>query len=213
MQRSTRSLIRVAGGLVLAAVMTACGGTAASSQPASVAPSAPPTAAASASPSDALPSPSPSLSQAIATPDAASSLVEMLPADLGGVATQKLEVLGSDTSMFDASTAIIFESILTILQAKGNDMAIGIASTSGASIVAIRVSGESAKDVGEAMISSRALNATTTKEELDIAGKHVIKVTTTTTRVPFYVYAAGDVSFTIAASDETLVAEALSKLP
>jgi hypothetical protein len=137
----------------------------------------------------------------------------MLPAGLGGVATQKLEVLGSDTSMFDASTAIIFESILTILQAKGDDMTIGIASASGASIVAIRVKGASAAEVGEAMIAGRTLNATTTKDEVDLGGKHVIKVTTTTATVPFYVYGVSDVSFTIAGSNETIVAEALSKLP
>jgi hypothetical protein len=63
------------------------------------------------------------------------------------------------------------------------------------------------------MIAGRALNATTTKDELDLGGKHVIKVTTTTAPVPFYVYGTGDVSFTVTAADETIVAEALSKLP
>ncbi len=217
MPQAIRGATRLGAVLVLAAAVVACG-PAASSQPGSPAggsgpASAPASPAATDAPSGATPGPTPSLSLAIPSLDADTPLVDVLPAQLGGAETHKISVVGSDLSAFDGSTAMIFESILTILGATGADMTVGIASTDNASIVAIRVKGKSADDVGKAMIEGRALNATTTKEDLDLGGKQVAKITTTTTRVPFYVYASGDVSFTIAATDETTVAEALSKLP
>lgn len=214
MRESNRTAVRIGGGLVLAAAIVACGGPAVASQPASAAASATPqVATASAAATATEPAPTPSLTLAIPSPDAGSPLVDLLPAELGGTATQKLGVIGSDVSMFDAATATIFDGMLTLLDADGADMAIGIASNSRASIVAIRVKGKSAQEVGNAMIVGRALNATTTKDQVDLGGKHVTKVTTTTTKVPFYVYAKDDISFTVAGTDETIVAEALSKLP
>lgn len=217
MRKTTRSAVRVGLGLFLAAAIAACGNQAATGQPTTTGTSprpAPrtafPTPADASSPS---PQATPSLSQSLPAPDGRSPLVDLLPTSLGGTATQKLELLGSDTSMFDASSAMIFESILTLLGVQGADMQIGIASTTGASIVALRVRAKGAKAVGDAMIAGRALNATTTKEAVDLGGKHAIKVTTTTATVPFYVYAHDDVSFTVAGTDAVAVAEALSKLP
>ena len=108
---------------------------------------------------------------------------------------------------------MVFGSLQNVLGSAASDMTIGTASNSRASIIAIRVEGKSAQEVGDAMIAGRTLNATTTKDELDLGGKHVVKVTTTIAPLPFYMYGTGDVSFTIAAADETIVAEALSKLP
>src|SRR4029079_7191611 len=96
---------------------------------------------------------------------------------------------------------------------KSADMTIGTATNEKATIVAVRVAGKSAQQVGEAMMSARPLNATTTKDELDLAGKHVVKVTTTIAPLPFYIYGAGDVSFTIAGADESIVAWVLAKRP
>lgn len=212
MPESSRAAMRIGSVLVLAAAIVACGGPAASAQPDSpTGTPAPASAPASASPS--APEPTPSLSLAIPSLDADTPLVDIMPAQLAGAETHMISVVGSDLSAFDASTAIIFESILTILGATGADMTVGIASTDDASIVAIRVKGKPAADVGKAMIEGRTLNATTTNEDVNLGGKQVAKITTTTTRVPFYVYASGNVSFTIAATEESTVAEALSKLP
>jgi hypothetical protein len=63
------------------------------------------------------------------------------------------------------------------------------------------------------MVAARTLNATTTKDEIDLGGKRVVKITTTIAPLPFYVYGTQDASFTIAGADESIVAEALSKLP
>lgn len=213
MPESVGTAMRIGAVLVLTAAIVACGGPAASSQPASDGGSPAPASAASDAPSGATPEPTPSLSLAIPSLDANTPLVDIMPAQLAGAETHMISVVGSDLSAFDGSTAMIFESILTILGATGADMTVGIASTDDASIVAIRVKGKPAADVGKAMIDGRALNATTTKEDVELGGKQVAKITTTTTRVPFYVYASGDVSFTIAATDEATVAEALSKLP
>jgi hypothetical protein len=108
---------------------------------------------------------------------------------------------------------MIFDGIVEQLGAKSADLTIGTASNGKASVIAIRVAGKSAQQIGDAMIAGRTLNATTTKDELDLAGKHVVKVTTTIAPLPFYIYGADDVSFTIAGADESIVAEALSKLP
>lgn len=140
-------------------------------------------------------------------------LVDVLPTELGGVATQKLSFVGSDLGTIDPSASMIFEGIITALGADGADMTIGVASTAAASVIAIRVAGKTAAEIGDAMIGIRTLNATTTKDELDLGGKRVVKVTTTIAPLPFYVYGTGDVSFTVAGADESIVAEALSKLP
>jgi hypothetical protein len=140
-------------------------------------------------------------------------LIDLLPGELGGVPLQKLALDGSDLSSLDAASAIVFEQVVTVLGAESADMTIGVANGSTASVIAIRVTGATAAQIGEAMIAGRTLNATTTREDLTLAGKPVTKITTTTSSVPFYVHGAGDVSFTIAATDETIVAEALSKLP
>jgi hypothetical protein len=140
-------------------------------------------------------------------------LVDVLPAEIGGEATLKVALVGSDLSALDPSAAMVFGSLLNVLGSPDGDMTIGLASNSKASVIAVRVVGKSAQDVGEAMIVGRALNATTTREDLDLGGKQVVKVTTTTATVPFYVYGTSDVSLTVAGVDETIVAEALSKLP
>jgi hypothetical protein len=140
-------------------------------------------------------------------------LVDVLPAELGGSATQKVSLVGNDLGALDASSSMIFNSVLNLLKVGGADMTIGAATNSKASVIAIRAKGASAQQVGDAMVAARTLNATTTKDELDLGGKHVLKVTTTIAPLPFYVYGTGDVSFTVAAADETIAAEALSKLP
>ena len=157
--------------------------------------------------------PTSSASGAAPSLDAGTPLVDLLPAELGGTATTKFSFIGSDLSALEPSAAMIFDGIIQRLGAKGADMTIGTASNGKASVIAIRVAGKSGQEIGDAMIAGRTLNATTTKDELDLAGKHVVKVTTTISPLPFYIYGAGDVSFTIAGADESIVAEALSKLP
>lgn len=210
--------MRLGAGFVLAAVIAACGGIAASSQPAtSAAAIIPPASTASTTPTDAAPSTAisapPAASVVVPSLGADTPLVDLLPDELGGTATQKVALVGSDLSAIDSSAAMVFGSLQNVLGTADSDMTIGAASNAKASVIAIRVKGKSAQLIGDAMIAGRALNATTTKDELDLGGKHVVKVTTTTAQVPFYVYGVGDVSFTISAVDETIVAEALSKLP
>jgi hypothetical protein len=198
--------------LVGAVILAGCGGgpmptTAAGSPPAAVATGEAPTSGPTSGPTTGTTEgPAPTLT-------ATTALVDVLPDSLGGTQTEKHALVGSDLAALDPSSATIFEQILQITGKPGADMTIGIAATAGASVVAIRIVGVSAQAIGEAMIAGRVLNATTTKDEIDLGGKHVTRVTTTTSPVPFYVYSAQDVSFTVAANDETVVAEALSKLP
>jgi hypothetical protein len=218
-----RAAVRLAGFVVLAAAIAACGGAAPSSQPATeTSNAATPTpsaagsgAAESSPPSEATPPPEATPAESVAVPSLAADtpLVDLLPDEIGGEATQKVALVGSDLSALDPSAAMVFGSLLNVLGSPDGDMTIGLASNSRASVIAIRVVGKSALDVGEAMIVGRALNATTTREDLNLGGKPVVKVTTTTATVPFYVYGTGDVSFTVAGVDEAIVAEALSKLP
>ena len=214
--------LRAASGLLLIAAIGAiagCGPSAASvAAPASAAtlapatePSAAPTEAASATAS-AIPE-SPPASVVVPSLGADTALIDVLPAELGGAPTQTVALAGTDLSALEPSAAMVFDSLLNALDSKGEDLTAAAALNGRASIIAVRVADKSAQEVGEAMIAGRALNATTTEDELDLGGKHVIKVTTTTAPVPFYVYATGDVSFTVSAADETIVAEALSKLP
>src|SRR6185503_214757 len=118
--------------------------------------------------------------------------------------TTKFSFVGSNLSALEPSAAMIFDGIVEQLGAKSADLTIGTASNGKASVIAIRVAGKSAQQIGDAMIAGRTLHATTTKDELDLAGKHVVKVTTTIAPLPFYIYGADDVSFTIAGADESI---------
>lgn len=213
----TRALLRLGSVLVLAATISACSAAAVSNPPGSADASAAATPIASAADTGGAvsipPESSPSVSVVVPSLGADTPLVDLLPTELGGEATQKLAFVGDDLTSLDGSTAMVFGSLLNVIGSDGADMTIGVASNSKASVVAIRVKGKSAKEVGDAMIAGRTLNATTTKEDLSLGGKQVIKVTTTIATLPFYVYGTADVSFTVAAADETIVAEALSKLP
>ena len=69
----------------------------------------------------------------------------------------------------------------------------------------IRVQGKSAEEIGDGHESSgrRAERRRPTKDETSsIGGKPVVKVTSTSSTLPFYVFGTGDVSFTIAVADE-----------
>ena len=214
MPDTTRALKRLGSGLLLVASLAACASSATSSGPGAAGTSAAPSAAQTGSARPlATPEATPAASVAAASLVASTQLVDVLPAELGGTATQKFAFVGSDLSKLDASSAMVFQSVLGVLGADGADMTIGTASNGKASVIAIRVKGTSAQQIGDAMIAGRTLNATTTKDQLTLGGKPVVKVTTTIAPVPFYVYGTGDVSFTIAGADETIVAEALSKLP
>ncbi len=218
MTRSTYALLRFGGVLVLAATISACGGAAASNPPASADATAAATPVASPAETGATESigpPETAAAASVVVPTLAANtpLIDVLPAEIGGEAMTKDALVASDLSALDPSAAMVFGSLLNVLGSPDSDMTIGLAGNSKSSVIAVRVAGKTAAEVGEAMIAGRALNATTTREDLDLGGKRVIKVTTTTATVPFYVYGASDVSFTVAAVDETLVAEAFSKLP
>jgi hypothetical protein len=210
------STLRATTILVLAAVIAGCGGGAATTQAPSAAP--PASTEASAAPSgsalsSAIPEATPAPSLVVPSLTAETPLVDILPAELGGEATQTFAFVGDDLSAIGASAAMIFGSVTSILKVDAADMTIGTASNSRASIIAIRVAGKSAQEVTDAMVAARTLNATTTKDEIDLGGKRVVKITTTIAPLPFYVYGTQDASFTIAGADESIVAEALSKLP
>jgi hypothetical protein len=215
MPNTTNPFVRLGSTLILVAAVAACSSPAAASRPPSAGPaSTAPSAAAQPSegPSNA-PEASPAASVVVPSLGADTALVDILPADLGGEATQKHAFVGSDLSALDSSASMIFVSVGQLLKAADADMTIGVATNSKASVIAIRVKGKSAQEITDAMVAARTLNATTTKDELDLGGKHILKVTTTISTLPFYVYGSGDVSFTVAGADETIVAEALSKLP
>jgi hypothetical protein len=208
-----------ASGLLLVAVITGCGAPAASGAVATSAASVPAaTSEASARPSEtagtsAIPDATPTPPVVVPSLSADTPLIDVLPAELGGVPTQKVALVGSDLSAIDASAAMVFGSLLNVLGANDADLTAGVAANATSSVIAIRVAGKSAEEIGEAMIAGRALNTTPTREELSLGGKPVTKVTVSTSPLPFYLYGTGDVSFTVAGADETNVAEALSKLP
>ncbi len=217
MTEPIRSLKRFGGAFILATTIASCGGAASSNLPASADAPVEATPAASAPATDGAesvaPSEAPAASVVRPSLGADTPLVNVLPAEIGGEPTQRNALSGTDLSAIQPEAAMVFGSLLNVLGSPDADMTIGLASNSKSSVIAVRVKDKTAAEVGEAMIAGRTLNATTTKEDLELGGKQVIKVVTSTATVPFYVYSAGDVSFTVAAADETLVAEALSKLP
>ena len=207
------STLRAATGLVLVAMIAACGGGPAASGGPAKAPATTEASADATGGASPIAEATPGPSVVVPSLTADTPLVDILPKELGGEATQTYAFVGNDLSAIDSSAAMIFGSITSILKVDDADMTIGTAANSRASVIAIRIAGKSAQEITDAMVAARTLNATTTKDELDLGGKHVLKVTTTIAPLPFYVYAIQDVSFTIAGADESVVAEALSKLP
>jgi hypothetical protein len=206
-------------GLLIVAAIAGCGAPAASGVAATSAASIPAaTSEASVAPSEtagasAIPEATPTPPVVVPSLAADTPLIDVLPAELGGAPTQKLALVGSDLSAIDPSAAMVFGSLLNVLGVDDADLTAGVAANATSSVIAIRVAGKSAEEIGEAMIAGRALNTTPTQEGLSLGGKPVTKVTVSTSPLPFYLYGTGDVSFTIAGADETIVAEALSKLP
>jgi hypothetical protein len=205
--------------LLLVAVITGCGAPGAPGSAATSAASVPAaTSEASVAPSEAagasaIPEATPTPPVVVPSLAADTPLIDVLPAEVDGAPTQKVALVGSDLSALDPAAAMVFGSLLNVLGAKDADLTAGAAANATSSVIAIRVAGKSAEEIGEAMIAGRALNTTPTREELSLGGKPVTKVTVSTSPLPFYLYATGDVSFTVAGADETVVAEALSKLP
>ncbi len=206
---------RAVAALVLAATVAACGpaAPAATTQVSAEAPTPAPSAPASAPEASPTTATTPAGSFAVPSLGVTTPLKDILPAELGGSPTQVIAIDGTDMSALDPSAAMIFVSVLAQLESEGKNMTAAAAVNGKASIIAIRVVGKTAQQINDAMIAGRTLNATTTKDELDISGKHVLKVTTTIAPLPFYMYGSGDVSFTVAGADESIVAEAFSKLP
>jgi hypothetical protein len=200
--------------LALAVLVAACGGSPAASftvpsaAPRIATPSMSASAQASAIPGVATPSTSGGPAASLDT-----TMVDLLPAELGGAATQKLAIEGDHLSSLNSSAAMIFISVLAQLGADAGNMTAAAVTNTKASIIAIRVAGKTAQQISDAMKVGRTLNAATTETGLDLGGKHVVKITTSTAPVPFYLYGSGDISFTVAATDESIVAEAFSKLP
>jgi hypothetical protein len=215
MPNLTRGWLRVGSGLIMASALAACAGSTSSVPPASAGvPSVTPSTAPSVAATDDPPATAtPGASVTVPSLGAGTALVDVLPKSIGGEATQTLSFVGSDLSSLDPSAAMIFDGLIGIIGKPGSDMTIGVATNAKSSVIAIRVAGTSAQAISDAMVATRTLNATTTKEEVELGGKQVLKVTTTIAPFPFYVYTTGDVSFTVAAADETIAAEALSKLP
>lgn len=211
----TRFTLRAVAGLVLAATLAACGpaAPAPTALPSAEAPSQLPSATSSAAQASPTSKATPAGSAAVPSPGATNALTKLLPAELGGAATQRLAISGSDMGALDPAAAMIFISVLAQLGAEGKDMTAAAALNGRGSILAIQVAGKTAQEVNDAMIAGRTLNATTTKDELDISGKHVLKVTTSIAPIPFYMYASENVSFTVAGADDSVVTEAFSKLP
>lgn len=210
MRRSTTASAGLLVVMALGAALAACGGaspTGASGTPASTPGGAGPTGPGTAT---SPPAQSPA---AIPTLAADTPLADLLPATLDGGPMQRFAVNGDDLSQLDSEAAMIFGGIQNVLGKPASDMHIGIATGPTASVIALRVAGTSAQEISDAMIGVRVLNATTNRDELDVDGRQVVKIVTTTATTPFYVYAAGDVSFTIAATSEAIALEAIRQLP
>jgi hypothetical protein len=210
---SARPAFHAPAALVIVLLVAGCGGAPVSSL--TVPSAAPPTPTLSA-PASAPATASAAAATASASGPAASvdtTLVDLLPDELGGDATQKLAIEGDHLTTLDSSAAMIFISVLAQLGADAGDMKAAAATNTKASIIAIRVAGKGAQQISDAMKLGRTLNAATSETPLDLGGKHVVKITTSSAPVPFYLYGSGDISFTVAATDESIVAEAFSKLP
>jgi len=228
----TRSARRAAGAITIAAfLLAACGASATpapSSAPASEPPpssaatraapataSAPATAAtpATAAPSatDAAAEPIPSTA-AEATPAAAlgnGPLEDLLPSTFAGATLQKLSFAGSD-AVTDETAALLAKygkspADVTAATAFGEGDVV---------FVATRVAGLGEDAMREMMAVTGAQGETKVEtEQVDLAGRSILKTTAEGSAGHAYFYVRGDTTFGVVAPSDDVAAKALAVLP
>ncbi len=154
----------------------------------------------------------PGLSFTIPSEDKA--LEALLPDQIGGQPTQKLSMTGATFLGDGGSSTNDFTTILTRLGKSPADLSVAGASTDALQVFAFRVKGVDANQLFQAFVQLASSAQGDVVSDANIGGKAVKKVVTVDGAVS-YIYASGDVLFTVDVSSDTdpaLLTEAFSKL-
>ena len=198
----TRPFAVLAGVAVLVA---ACGGTAATGGPGATGASA--TQSTATQPAGAATAPGMSFD----LPNEDAELEALLPDDIGGEPVQKLSMGG--TSFLGSGGGEEFTQILTQFGKTPADMSVALGGNGQVQLAAFQVRGVDAGQLFQAFISTVGASDGGVVSDATVAGKSVKKLVSAEGEVS-YIYASGDVLFTVVAGDspQALVDETFSKL-
>lgn len=208
------SINRLPRPLALAAaaafVVTACGGSAATTAPATVAP-------ATGGPTVTIPPSSvdPGFSFAIPSGfNADTDLEGILPDEIGGVALTKLSMTG-DQFLGDGSAEDMEETLAALDKSPG-DLSVAFGGNATVVLIAFRVKGVDANTIYQAVVASQEAEDVTNIADVTIGGKPAKKLVDST-ETTTYLYLTGDAVVTVTGAgtvlDDATLNEIFSKLP
>ncbi len=158
-----------------------------------------------------LPEPTPAPTPDISTPEG--YLTSLLPATVGGEAL-KVQVYPATAAM-SAANLKPFGSVLKDQGKTVDDLWIGLAAPSGASITGFRVAGGEAAPLEDVVLKflkdSGQVDSKAKPEPVDIAGKTVGRVKTSTNDA--YLYPKDEVLWIVTSPDEATLTEIFTALP
>jgi hypothetical protein len=207
--------IRLASPLALGAaaafLVTACGGTTATSAPTGGAPATAPAATDGAVATTPPASVVPGFS--VELPNQDKDLEALLPDEIGGQALTKLSMTGD--SFLGSPGSEDMQATLTALGKTPADLSVGFASNQSVVILAFRVKGVEAGKIFEAVLAASEDADTANITDVTVNGKAAKKLIDSTDTTS-YLYLTGDTMITVTAigtlADATLN-EIFSKLP
>jgi hypothetical protein len=147
-------------------------------------------------------------------PNEDKDLEALLPDQIGGKPVQKLSMAGTSFLVGGGSSSDDFTKILTQFGKSPADLSVAVGGTDSIQLGAFRVKGVDANQLFQSFLQLASSAQGDVVSDANVGGKSVKKVVTVDGDVS-YIYASGDVLFTVDSTSDTdpaLVTEAFSKL-
>ena len=199
-----QAFIRRAGIAAAAVLVAACGTSTATGTPGAAATQAAPTEV----PATQAPLPSVGPGFSVTLPSEDKALEDQLPDEVAGVQLNKSSLAGASLAGTPDSNV---SKVLSQLGKTPADISAAFGASTVVSVGAYRLKGVDASILLAAFVQVLTGDATPTITDASIGGKAVKKVVTDNQTI--YVYAKGDVLFTVGLGTDAAIAEAISKLP
>lgn len=139
-------------------------------------------------------------------------LEELLPDDIGGEAVQKVSMTGD--SFLGGGGSDDMEAVLSQFGKAPADLSVAFGGAAGVNVIAYRIRGVPAGQTYEAFLGIVEMEENPTISDTTVGGKPVKMIVTSSETS--YIYASGDVLFTVVGNDgvpQALIDETFSKLP
>jgi hypothetical protein len=135
-------------------------------------------------------------------------LEKLIPTSIGGEAITTLSMTGDDFVGSGSDTELT--AVLATLNKQPSDLSVAFGGNSMVQIIAFQVNGVPGSQILDAFYNASKSTLDATISDVTIAGKAVKKITpSSTTDTPSYVYAKDDVVYSVGASGDAALTDAL----